>query len=99
LILSVPEKSWLLNSRQLLSGHREQIGGNDRRQYIGFERTESFPGAACQTETAFEPGYSGLDSGTKAPEFFVNVLAAAHVRFFQTALFGKTAVVPKNWTV
>ena len=50
-------------------------------------------GAAGQTEAALEPGYPGFDSGTKLAELFVNILAAAHIGFFQAAFLGKAHVL------
>ena len=83
----------LSGKRQPLAGHRQQVGSYHRCQNVALKRTKPLPGAARKAKAAFEPGYTGFDSGTKSPESFIYVITAAHVFLLQAALFGKTNVL------
>jgi hypothetical protein len=76
----------------LLTCERKQVGRYDRGPDITFKRTQSFPGAARHSKTAFNPGNSGFNTGAESTQAVVNPLTATHVINFQAALFGETDI-------
>ena len=86
-------RSFLLCCGQLLSCDGQQVGRHDGRPNIGFEGFPAFPGAPGEPHAAFQPGYPGFNTGTKATQPMIHILAAAHVGFLQSALFGKAHIL------
>lgn len=71
----------------------QQVGSHNGGPDIGFECLPAFPSTTGKAHTAFEPRNPGLNSSTKASQLMIYIFAAAHVHFFDTALFSKAHVL------
>ena len=83
-------RAFLLCCGPFLSCDGQQIGRNDRRPNIGFEGLPAFPGAPGEPHAALQPGYAGFNTGTKATQPMIHILAAAHVGLATRAFLQST---------
>ena len=92
-IYKKPAARRLFRWRQFDPCDGQQVGRNNRGPDIRFKRRPSFPCATGKAHTALEPRYAGLDSGTKAAQAIVHLLATAHLGFFKATFFGKAYIL------
>jgi hypothetical protein len=58
----------------------------------------AFPHTARKSHGAFEPGYTRLDTGPEPAQAMIDILAATHIDYFKSALFGKADIFDLTWS-